>query len=459
MTSQDMQTLKDLLTEGLLVTEIRHLDKSRISPELDSYKNTLSLRWNNEYRDLIGGSGRDSILKYYPQIVDNIIENKLIDFILSHTSKYIDNDSIQSVEPIISGGAWIITDYSSRNLLTKLLNISIVYGVDEAVSKFQECVVNNTGSLLYIAVIDGIHLDHEIEIDNGVRLIPIPHDKLKIPIYMKNIEYADNLQNFFGKTLIVVDALISPALLNSFVGKGDFGDLLNETRSKIKIMTKSLLFPIVNMSIDYWTFCSSLSLICDSCIQIQSNWIYVKEDQLFNIDPMGSNSGASFPYGYIHSFYRSKYNIDDSDIQKAIDLCNKLINFNSSKERLYISIGRWIKSKAVENPIDKMIDLGVAFECIGLTSAVRNTEIKYKLGVHISRFLGRDKAHRIELMNSVQTMYDWRSTCVHTGKFSKKVKFHEIEDNIKKFQDLYRDCILKIIDNGEFPNWTDLIHD
>ena len=461
MEIQNEQAFKDLLSEGLLNLEIRNVDKLKLPlEELDVYKNTLKRRWEYPYLDL--GYNRNPLSQYYPYIIDDNIRNKLVDFIKLNISKHIDDDSIELATFFLSGAS-IISDYSSNDLLTQLLNIAIVYDIEEAVSRFQECIVNNIGLFLYVALIDGIKIEGQKKIDEGVYLIPIPHDRSKIPIYMKNIEHVDNLQNLFGKTLLVTEASIYPALFNSFVSKDNikFEDLLNEVLSKVQIETKTLLFPKIDMNINYNLFCQSLSLVCNSSIQIYAHWKFVSEDQLFNLKSINSNTSSAFPVEYVHHSFQSQCSIDDSHIMQSIDICNKLINFKSSQEKLHISINRWIKSKAVKNPVDRMIELGIAFESIGLAESTRNTEIRYKLGVHISRLLGKDKEDRIKLMKTVKKMYDWRSACVHTGKFPKSVKLNdvEIESRITEFQNLCRKCILKIIENGKSIIWSDLIHE
>ena len=66
-------------------------------------------------------------------------------------------------------------------------------------------------------------------------------------------------------------------------------------------------------------------------------------------------------------------------------------------------------------------------------------------------------------MKKFKTIYDWRSKAVHTGKLSETVKiekgqFVPISDFITEAQDICRDSIMKILEDGKFPDdWNDLI--
>ena len=70
--------------------------------------------------------------------------------------------------------------------------------------------------------------------------------------------------------------------------------------------------------------------------------------------------------------------------------------------------------------------------------------------------------HRKELMKDFSQIYEWRSKVVHTGKLpnkTKKIPFtrQETKAFIEKAQDLCRQSIIKILEEGKFPDWNDLI--
>ena len=65
-------------------------------------------------------------------------------------------------------------------------------------------------------------------------------------------------------------------------------------------------------------------------------------------------------------------------------------------------------------------------------------------------------------MKEFREIYDWRSAVVHTGKLPTKTKRtpfdpEQVEKFIKRAQDLCRQSIMKILEDGQFPDWSDLI--
>ena len=67
------------------------------------------------------------------------------------------------------------------------------------------------------------------------------------------------------------------------------------------------------------------------------------------------------------------------------------------------------------------------------------------------------------LIDEFKAIYNLRSKAVHNGKVPDKIKIRKGEgptatpEFITRAQDLCRDSILKILEDGEFPDWNDLI--
>ena len=68
-------------------------------------------------------------------------------------------------------------------------------------------------------------------------------------------------------------------------------------------------------------------------------------------------------------------------------------------------------------------------------------------------------------MKDFREIYDWRSAVVHTGKLPKKgsgknkkpYTQEEVKEFIRNAQDLCRNSIMKILEDGKFPDWHSLI--
>ena len=206
-------------------------------------------------------------------------------------------------------------------------------------------------------------------------------------------------------------------------------------------------------------FCQALSLACNSAVQIDTVWDYITEDELFNIN----RNRGSISFTHLLS---APVKIGKTEISEAKCLYEKLVDPNSKVAgKLRISIERWIKSKTNNSDVDKMIDLGVAFEALYLSETDYNREIRFRFSLHAAWHLGKNKAHRKELMKEFKTIYDWRSTVVHTGKLPKKGSGkkkkpyppEEVEAFITNAQNRCRKSIIKILEDGEFPDWNNLI--
>jgi len=184
------------------------------------------------------------------------------------------------------------------------------------------------------------------------------------------------------------------------------------------------------------------------------------EDELFNLE-----------FGYIighntkqfgNSHYGSLIEHPQPKIDQAKYLYKILVNLDSSvEEKLKIPIDRWIKSKAEKNSVDKMIDLGIAFESIYLSDIDAKTELSFRLSLYASWYLGENAEHRSLLIEEFKAIYNYRSKAVHSGKLGKTVKVAgksiPILTFIKTSQDLCRKSIIKILEEGEFPDWNNLI--
>ena len=121
-----------------------------------------------------------------------------------------------------------------------------------------------------------------------------------------------------------------------------------------------------------------------------------------------------------------------------------------------------MKSKVSRNQVDKIIDLGIAFEALHLSDISETTELSFRLRLRAAWLLGKDQVHRQELMKDFSKIYEWRSKAVHTGRLPNKTKKtpytpEETEAFIAKAQDLCRDSIMKILEDGKFPDWSSLI--
>ena len=452
MTEERKEELKQLLQEALANSEIRCEWAQGISYlSIDEYRNRLRQRWDY--------SG-PSLLNFTPHIVREVTKLKLLDFIREELSEYIHQDLIQSACFFIAPGGQI-PGYHLSYLLYQLLRIAIARGVEGAVLAFDRCTTNTHGSFQYLAILEGIKLESEIQVYECIRLVPLPENKSHLPRYLLNHMFSGEEDKFTGKTLLIIDATVSPMFCkpSGILNRNLVAQSFHECMSRFKVEVNNSQFANFDVDNFYGKFCQALSLVCNSAVKISRQWRFLAEDKLFNLASMGV-SGSQFPS---HPPFGMPNPLSSPQIDEVKCLYSILVNLDAGiLKKMRIPIDRWLESKTSGNPDDKVIDLAIALESFYLLDRDGNSELSFQFRLRAAWFLGKDKAHRKELMKDFRQIYDWRSKVVHTGKLPNKTKRtpftpEEVEAFITNAQNLCRDSILKILEDGKFPDWNDLI--
>ena len=451
MTEERKQELRQLLQEAMENLEIRH-SWAQETPllALEVYRNHLQQGWN--YRG-------PSVINFTPYIVREATKLKLLDFIREELSEYIHENRIQSACFFVAIGGQV-PGYDLNDLLVQLLRITIARGVESAVLAFDRCTTEAHGSFQYYAVLEGIKLECEIQAYEGIRLVPLPEKESDLPRYLLNHIFSmpnAKSDDFAGKTLLIIDATVSPIFCKPFP-KSEVS--FSEYLSRFQVKVDNNTFSRFDVDDFYDKFCRALSLVCNSAVQISRQWPFLAADKLFNLGVFGVTRvryPSHSPFGMANPLKRLQ-------IDEAKRLYELLDNRDSGIEKkLKIPIDRWIKSKRSRNPEDKIIDLGIAFEALYLFDRDGNSELSFQFRLRASWCLGIDKANREMLIDEFKAIYTLRSKAVHSGAVPKKIKVRKGEEPtdtskiIKRAQDLCRQSILKILEDGKFPDWNDLI--
>ena len=208
-------------------------------------------------------------------------------------------------------------------------------------------------------------------------------------------------------------------------------------------------------------FCRALSLTLNVPIHICVKRRFLAEDALFNLSNSSSESTPHYRTAKILA------RIGKVEIDKVKDIYETLTEPSSKiQNKLKIPVDRWIRSKFSSETsseyVNAIIDLGIALESIYLSdrNSDRNNNIAFPLRLRAAWYLGKDKGNRRRLMDEANDIYDWRCSAVHKGilpKKTKKTPFTNEADFLARAQDLCRDSILKIVEDGKFPDWGELI--
>ena len=389
--------------------------------------------------------------------MNETIKSKLLDFIKSEFAPFIREDRILSASYFLHGGPG--EGFPLDDLLSQLLKIAIDRGIEGAVSDFERGTKETHGSFQTIALLEGIKLEAEIQVFDGIRLVPLPNSTRELPRFLSNISLLDRSASFFiSKMLLIADCFVSPIFHKPF-GPITFQEHYKQEKRTLQvgINSKDFLNPKVNdFSLNY--LCQALSLVCNSAVQTSLVTRFLAEDKLYNLN-FSSGGGASVspgPFGHTA-------NTRQAQIGETKRLYSILANPNSGTlEKLRIPIDRWIKSKTPGSPEDKMIDLGIAFESLYLADRDGNSELSFQFRLRASWHLGKDKADREMLIDEFKAIYTLRSKAVHNGEVPKRIKIRKGEsvptsEFIPRAQDLCRRSIIKILEDGKFPDWNNLI--
>ena len=449
MTERKKQELRQLLNEAMASLEIRDsANQSPLLPEIE-YRRLLLRHWLSQSTDFLRALGN-----FGPHITNETTKSKLLDFIREEFKEAIHNDHIQSACSYVFGLVHS-SGFPLGSLLEKLLNIAIACGAEAAVLAVDRCSQNVPGSFQYRAFFEGIEVESDIQVFEGIRIVQLPDLGPERTFYLPGMLTTHTPSHFFdGKALLIIDAFISPIFCNPRYTER----YTEEFHSLFQVEVANGRFLNFNVYDFYEKFCHVLSLACNSAVKISVNWAFLSKDQLFDLERAFSYSG------HVPNEPTLSIKVGQSEIVEAKDLYETLVALTPSvAAKLQIPIERWIKSKTEDNPVDKVIDLGIAFESLYLSDRDGNSELSFQFRLRASWHLGNDKEDREKLIDEFKAIYTLRSKAVHNGSVPGKIQIRKGEEPIAtsefipKAQDLCRDSIIKILEDGQFPDWNNLI--
>ena len=461
MTQERKRALRQLLQEALANLEIRidSANRHQLPPiiNVNEYRAILHQYWISHSIDFLS-----PVTRYELYIVNASTKSKLLDFIRKEFAPFIHEDQIQSASFFIRGGGSDF-GYPLDYLLKQLMKIAIAFGVERAISDVDRCTENASGSFQYLALFEGIRVEEEIQVFEGMRIFRLSNSRSEFPHYLlPDLSIPGMSVDFQGGTLLVINASVSPIFCKPF--PEIFQEEFHIDHLPFRVEVTGGKFSNFKVHDFYEKFCQALSLVCNSAVRIRLQWRFLAEHELFNIGPIpvGGTSWRTDADRFGSSAAAGKIQIDEAKC-----LYQNLVKLDSKvREKLQIPIDRWIKSKTNQNAVDKVIDLGIALEALYLSETDYNREIRFRFSLHAAWHLGeKDKERRKALMKEFKAIYDWRSTVVHTGKLPKKgsgkkkksYTQEEVREFITRAQDLCRDSMMKILEDGKFPDWNNLI--
>ena len=477
MTEERKQELIQLLNQAMGSLVIRNEYGSPVSIPVDVYRRYLRERWR--YFGIKFLPFAFSIY-FTPDIADGVTKSKLLHCIREELAPFIEKGTTPA-QDFIQTASYIVRNDSTHGdclykegpespiyffmVLERLLKITLVRGVEKAVSFFERCS-RPEGTCVFIrdiGLLEGLKLDTEVEVFEGVRLIPLPSSEISREVErhllrlfrLPFLSITDRNDSIFGKTLLVIDqpgfSMLSKPTEKAIPSGTRIADL------PFQVEPHKVTYPD-EIAVDSFQtlFCHALSLACDSPAGIFVGFYALEEDKSLH------RPHASAALRLQGNPLGTSVEVKEADIEKAKNLYKRLVDLDlNDREKLRIPIDRWVKSKTSASFVDKMIDLGIAFETLYLSGIGETTELSFRFRLHASWHLGKDKEHRNKLLTKFGQIYGCRSRAVHNGKLDEQVRFGEeripISEFIERSQDLCRKSIVKILEDGQFPDWNKLI--
>ena len=482
MIEERRQELKQLLEEATRKEnlEIRYkhaqgtIYEYELSLPVEEYRTYLRGRWAYYSAEPLGFSW-----EVKPHIVNRVIKSKLHDFIQKELAASIEGNNVRFISYAIEGnradGFHLMHIRGHGGMLDEyidhLLKITIVCGAAAAVSVFERfnCTEGVQGHFQRVVSLEGVRLESEIPVFPAVRLVTLP-GSASCPIPASLRRHTPGFLSFLakesefsarGKTLLIMDRPLFSICHKRSQDMFDEESPIDELPYQFNLAGEKFTNGEAVRSFEKF-FCQALSLASNSAVQSSgSGWLFPEEKFFHPCEGGGGVSLGRSRGQFGDATFGKPTKVGETEIDEAKCLYRKLINLSSSdREKLQIPFDRWLRSKTPRNPIDKIIDLGIAFEALYVPDG-GSGEIRFKLAVHAAWHLGKNKEDRRKLMKEFKEIYDWRSKVVHTGKLPNKTPFtyEEVQQFIERAQDLCRQSILKIMEDRKFPNWNNLILD
>ncbi len=292
----------------------------------------------------------------------------------------------------------------------------------------------------YFALLVGVTVDDELDLHNGVRVVPLPTSSDSLPVSLprtRSIQTTD----YLGRAMLSVDINVRPVF--SRIGEERNFDRHDSVLSIPEISSLDSLY-------------EALSLVTDSSVRSNSNWYDFGIINTFSGDhsrdgsfrPPDDNPSSlawstSPETGLVRLMHRqpAPHNLSLKELQKAWDLHGKLHNRSTKNRRFRNAIRRWARCTRNDlDATDQFIELRIALEALYLDSSPG--EQTFRLSSRGAWHLGHSHSERIEIQQTLRKFYRIASKVVHGDEPNEDKGDFE---SLRKAKDICRRGILKAL--------------
>ena len=447
MDESRIKELKDLLREALQSVEV--LTGNGDPLDVASYQAQL-----REVRAKYAPALRNDTSACKLDIRQPELRKGLLDFIRREMSDYLHEDRIRSAATILSHPT-TANDAPVSVILRNLLRRAIADGATAAAQAFADSLAVTACSISECFALAGVQVDDEIEVFDGIWLVPLPDSPEKLPPYLPNDLFSVFVRRpgeivtgrAWTRTLLRIDHAVSPIFRKPsdkhILDSGPGSDFILAVQNK----------EVSNFELTW--FLHALSLACPDPIRLVARWqAFAEPFEIFDLAPLiGPQSATWWVAG---EYQPGSSRLVESDVRDLKQLYLDILGLDSdTRTALQVPITRWSKSLGLGDETDQMIDLGIAFEALYLGNS--GGELSFRFALRASWYLGQDEADRQRLFHIFKDIYTNRSVAVHTGDFMKRASADEKWKFIEQAQSLCLQSIKTVIKRGRLPDWDALV--
>ena len=395
----------------------------------------------SEYREVllqarVSNNAHDKfrVNSYELKIQDQNLDNEIRDFIEQELSEYIHDNKVRTA---LEKMYRLPQMHFSLDVLRKrLLDLSIILGVEEATNSFVRSLGADSCPYRKLTIVGGVTLEEEMNLYDGIRLLPLPETDESLSSTYPNLLPDSELRHRFREAVLIEEQrTVSP----QFIRPDDDSEFVTKATSQQA------------PDFDPRTFCLSLSLVTTRHAYISMEWASMSEDEFINL-----LSGSAYQYVVVQTPELS-LPVTASEIAEAQTVYEKFRNSTTgTQKRLKIPLTRLaVSTDNNRSPLDRIIDLAIALESLYLPGI--KDELLFRLRLRAAKHLEDTVEKRKAIAKTLGVFYEVRSSVAHTG--SPPSEYDTLPDLIgilAATQAVCRRSIRKIVEQGQEPDWSDV---
>ncbi len=438
MISKNEKTLAALLREALNSVAITNQGPNPIDPKVFRQ---MVLKYRHSHQPDL----RFQIQFCAIKVCSSKVKRDILSFLRDELRQFLRGDRTYAASYAIVGGSRC--GASLEVILDNLVKSSVVFGPDQAASNYYEAI--DCGSITYqeYYLLTGIRTEKEIQVLDGITLMSLPNDSSFLPNHLPSTLRSRGI-DFTSKTLLRMDISVYPLLHPPDEDYTKSSGPERHFRREIRGRAVEVLDP--------WQFAKALTLVGNHAVESIMGWRHLDSEHIFHLN---KGFGGGFWNSSLPKAFTPSTLFSDASVGEAIRLYVKLAHLpREIQQRLEVPINRWMKSMTQIGLVDKMIDLGIAMESFLLSDM--NRGMTFRFGLRATLLLEDEVEARRRCLSEFRAIYKYRSDAVHRGALPTEAKVNgenvPMGQFIERSQELFKRCLLKVIESGQYPNWTEI---